>query len=54
MSAGSTLEQPITNMSLGNENHTEGNLAERFALDVTRKLSDGATSSNHWYIFIFD
>lgn len=47
VSAGSTLEQPITNMSLGNENHTEGNLAERFALDVTRKLSDGATSSNH-------
>ncbi|KAI3455170.1 hypothetical protein Pfo_011833 [Paulownia fortunei] len=43
---GSTLEQPTTNMSLGNENQADSSLAEKPASEVIRKSSDGAPTSS--------
>ncbi|KAK4436742.1 Serine/threonine-protein kinase fray2 [Sesamum alatum] len=44
---GSTVEQPTTNVSLGNGNQAESNLTEKPVSEVNRKSPDGAlTSSN--------
>ncbi|KAK6147955.1 hypothetical protein DH2020_018867 [Rehmannia glutinosa] len=43
---GSTLEQSLRSMSLGNENHADSNLAEKPSSEVNRKSSDGALTSS--------
>ncbi|XP_011073240.1 serine/threonine-protein kinase BLUS1 isoform X2 [Sesamum indicum] len=44
---GSTVEQPTTNVFLGNGSHAESNLTEKPVLELNRKSPDGAlTSSN--------
>lgn len=42
---GSTLEQPRTNVSVGDENLAES-LAKRLALELSRRSSEEGSSSN--------